>query len=253
MKKEIASFKVDIIVVLIAYVVIVLTNMQMFTSNEIGGIMYGIGIIFIFGVTLYNLILIDKNLEKSLKVGLVNGLVIVFYFVIESFLPGPAIISNFRIVGWIFLINGIMIFRRANKLLKWINDPRKNIALNAKNSNHRGGYRMNNDANISNYNDTYGKNVEGYSDNSQSSISDGIVVNGYIKDVVFDATSQVYYLEIEYNFEGDTYVFYYRGFNVDITPILDQKDLRKINVYLPGNSPEFAQIDEELLLYRINN
>ena len=81
----------------------------------------------------------------------------------------------------------------------------------------------------------------------------GTVVNGYISGVVFDDTVGVFCLEIEYDYNGEGYVFYYGNFDIDITPILDQKDLRKINVFLPDNNPEFAQIDEELLFFRINN
>lgn len=81
----------------------------------------------------------------------------------------------------------------------------------------------------------------------------GTVVNGYINDVLYNPEINQYCLEITYFYEGEQYVFYYRNIDRDITYELDTKNLRKINVYLPNNSPEFAQIDEELLWYMIEN
>ena len=43
------------------------------------------------------------------------------------------------------------------------------------------------------------------------------------------------------------------GFIYNYSMNINEKSLRKINVFLPDNNPEFAQIDEELLFFRINN
>ncbi|MBQ7105666.1 MAG: hypothetical protein IJN90_07410 [Bacilli bacterium] len=108
-----------------------------------------------------------------------------------------------------------------------------------------------------NYENDYSQVDDGYNtlENNYNTMyeDNGIVVNGYINNVLYNPEIDKYCLEIIYTFEGEQYVFYYRNITRDITYELDAKNLRKINVYLPNNSPEYAQIDEELLWYMIEN
>lgn len=108
-----------------------------------------------------------------------------------------------------------------------------------------------------NYENDYSQIDDGYNtlENNYNTMyeDNGIVVNGYINNVLYNPEINKYCLEIVYPFEGEQYVFYYRNITRDITYELDTKNLRKINVYLPNGSPDYAQIDEELLWYMIEN
>lgn len=83
-----------------------------------------------------------------------------------------------------------------------------------------------------------------------------MVVDGYITKVLFDPNyqgAQPYSIEIEYYLGDHIYTFEVGGFERDITPEIDAKDLRHIPVFLQHGSPDLAQIDEEALRHNLNN
>lgn len=83
-----------------------------------------------------------------------------------------------------------------------------------------------------------------------------MVVDGYITKVLFDPDyqgTQPYSIEIEYYLGDHIYTFEVGGFERDITPEIDAKDLRHIPVFLQHGSPDLAQIDEEALRHNLNN
>lgn len=239
MKKEELVYKINLIIVVISYVLIISFNLGIFNINKPIDLFYGIGCIIMLILSGYTLYLSKKKYELSLYIGRVLGIIIVIFLLVDTLIPYHVIIKNLRLINAVILLDSILISVNACKNLNILNgkvDTSKDKKSNKHSVSHN----------------TSRKNAKKKYNEGEKNMN-GTVVNGYISGVVFDDTVGVFCLEIEYDYEGEGYVFYYGNFEIDITPILEQKDLRKINVFLPDNNPEFAQIDEELLFFRINN
>lgn len=237
--KEKVIYIINLIIMVISYVLTISFNIKIFNINTPIDLFYGVGCIIICLLCIYVLNLTKKKMELSLYIGRILGVIILVFLLLDSIIPYTIIIKNMRIINAVILIDAILISINAHKSLEIINGKVEE-EKKEHNVSHGVSRRKEKKKNSLKYNEGE-KNMN------------GIVVNGYITQVVFDDAVGVFCLEIEYTFNNEVYVFYYGNFDIDITPILDQKDLRKINVFLPESNPEFAQIDEELLFYRINN
>ena len=243
MAKEKLMYIVNLVIIVISYVLTISFNLGIFNIDKPIDLFYGIGCIIMLGLSSYTLYLSKKKYELSLYIGRVLGIIILLFLLVDSLIPYHIIIKNLRIINAVILFDSILISVNANKNLNILNG-KIDKSKNKKNSGHSVSH------NASRKKESKQKDFK-YNEGENN--MNGTVVNGYISGVVFDDTVGVFCLEIEYDYNGEGYVFYYGNFDIDITPILDQKDLRKINVFLPDNNPEFAQIDEELLIFRINN
>lgn len=243
MKKEKLVYIINLVIIVISYVLVISFNLGIFNINKPIDLFYGVGCIIMLLLSSYTLYLSKKKYELSLYRGRILGIIILIFLLVDSMLPYHIIIKNLRFINAVILFDSILISVNAHKNLNILNGKNSD-SKNKKNNGHSVSHNSSRKREIT-------KREYRYNEGEKN--MDGTVVNGYISSVVFDDVVGVYCLEIEYDYEGEGYVFYYGNFDIDITPILDQKNLRKINVFLPGDNPEFAQIDEELLFHRINN
>ena len=238
MEKDIVIYKIYLITLFVAYLVTILFNVEMFTLKRIISLVFGIGYCILAMLCLWGSFLISSNSKKGFLYGIILGFIIFIYSVLECFLPGGFILKNLRVVNLIYPIFGVLLILMGINVLY----IKKEVIEIEDNSIHKLSH---NKSRIKEMNSNNKENID------EISLYDGLIVDGYIKNVLLE--DDHYSLEIEYLYEGEKYIFYYEGIDCDVSDVLDKKKLRRINVYLPSNSPEYAQIDEELLMYMINN
>lgn len=236
MKKDIIVYKIYLYILFVAYLVTILFNLEMFTFQRILSFVFGVGYCILALVCLWFSFMVNSNSRKSFFSGIIFGFVVFVYSVLECFLPGGFVIKHLRIINLIYPIFGVLLILLGINVLY----VRKEEEELLENSLHRHSHSISKRKEI--------KNKKSIDD---IFLYEGLVVDGYIKDVVL--IDDKYSLEIEYLYDGEKYIFNYGEFEEDISNILDKKNLRRISIYLPDESPEYAQIDEELLMYMINN
>lgn len=236
MKKDVIVYKIYLYILFVAYLVTILFNLDMFTFKRTISFVFGVGYCILALVCLLFSFTINSNEKKGFFSGIIFGGIVFFYSILECFLPGGFIINNLRIINLIYPIFGILLIliginvlfvRKENELLEEMLPHRLSHSSTRK------------------------KEISFKNDVENLSLYEGMVVDGYINDVIL--LDDKYSLEIEYLYDGEKYIFYYGSFEENINGILDKKKIRRVNVYLPEDSPDYAQIDEDLLMYMINN
>jgi len=241
MRKEFANYMVNLIVVFIVLVLIILCNYNtMFQNHELIPTIYSIVFFIITIFILIAILNVKDNIAYSIEITKVLCPILIFMTFAESFIPlnpksifdSTQIITNFRFLIWVPIIDGIIIIKDSIKI--------GNILKNCNNTNVQNVTSQNYDQNQWSFNYSY-------NDNQDVSSNVSMLVDGYITDVIFDNQTQSYFLEIRYQYCNELYTFYIGDFYYDVSSILDSRNLRDIKVYIETNNPELARIDEENL------
>ena len=116
MEKIIKNYKMNLTIILVCYVIAILFNTHLFTSGDIFKILYGITMIILGVVSLFSLILINKDINKSAQISMIIGPIMSILSLIEGFIYGEGFIVNFRLSILIIMIGGILIFNGARKI-----------------------------------------------------------------------------------------------------------------------------------------
>lgn len=119
MEKELKNYRNNLLIIFICYVVVILFNTQLFTvANNIIPCLYGIFMIILGILSLYCLVMIEKDILKSAKVAIIIGPMITLSPFVGDLIYKFNLIENFRVTGWFFMIGGILIYRAGKKIIK---------------------------------------------------------------------------------------------------------------------------------------
>lgn len=116
MQKELKNYRTNLIIVFACYVISILFNTHLFTFGSLIHLLYGFAMVVLGGLTLYCLILINKNLELSALIATIAGPIMAIINFVEGFLYGKGFIINFRITCLFIMVGGILIFNGARKI-----------------------------------------------------------------------------------------------------------------------------------------
>ena len=118
MEKVLKNYKSNLIILFICYVVAVLFNTHLFTNGSFIHLLYGFAMIILGGLTLYCLILINKDIMNSAKIATIIGPIMSIIALVEGFMYGEGFIVNFRVVVLFIMIGGILLFNAGRKIKK---------------------------------------------------------------------------------------------------------------------------------------
>jgi len=118
MEKILKNYKTNLIILFICYVVAILFNTHLFTIGSFIHILYGLAMIVLGGLTLYCLILVNKDVTSSAKIATIVGPIMSIIAFVEGFMYGKGFIVNFRVVCLFMMIGGILIFNAGRKIKK---------------------------------------------------------------------------------------------------------------------------------------
>lgn len=121
MEKNVKNYKTNLIVVVIAFIVAILTNLHLFTSGNKTHLLYALAMIILGGLSIYCLILIKNDIKTSTDIALIIGPIMTIMNLIEGFNYGKGIIVNYRIASLFLMIGGILILINALKIKKTSN------------------------------------------------------------------------------------------------------------------------------------
>jgi len=230
-------YVLNLIAIFVCYVLIIIFNQHLLDVSNLINFGYGIiMILFMFLICIVAL-LIKNNIDISIKYAKIIGPIISIFSFCESFFPAGYAITNLNFLNLIILVFGFVLYYSANKICY-------SLELKHRDNLH-GIYDASNKGGLDNFsNNLYSNDINNKKD---------CVVMGYINDVVYDDVTNNFFIEIVYEYNEDVYTFYVGKFDSDISNILDEKNLRNIEVFLQYNLPDLAQIDEDYLRYKLES
>ena len=115
MEKDIVIYKIYLFTLFVAYLVTILFNVEMFTLKRIISLVFGIGYCILAMSCLWGSFLINSNSKKGFLFGIVLGVIIFIYSVLECFLPGGFILKHLRVINLIYpIFGGLLILTGIN-------------------------------------------------------------------------------------------------------------------------------------------
>lgn len=112
MQNELKNYRTNLFVIFTCLVITTLFNTHLFTSRSVLHLLYGIAMVVLSGLTLYSLILINKNITFSTKIATIIGPAMALLAFIEGF------IINFRVTCLFIMVGGILLFNSGRKVNK---------------------------------------------------------------------------------------------------------------------------------------
>ena len=119
MEKALKNYRNNLLIMFVCFVVAIVFNTHLFTLGSVIYFIYGIILLILGSLSLYFLILVDKDIIKSAKIAIVIGPIMSLLEFVEGwFLYGEGFVVNFRIVGLFIMIGGILIYNTGKKVIK---------------------------------------------------------------------------------------------------------------------------------------
>ena len=119
MEKVLKNYRNNLLIVFVCYVIAIVFNTHLFTLGSAIHFIYGIVLLILGSLSLYCLILFNKDIIQSAKIAIVIGPIMSLLEFIEGwYLYGDGFIINFRIVSLFIMVGGILIFNGGKKILK---------------------------------------------------------------------------------------------------------------------------------------
>lgn len=118
MQNELKNYRTNLFVIFTCLVITTLFNTHLFTSRSVLHLLYGIAMVVLSGLTLYSLILINKNITFSTKIATIIGPAMALLAFIEGFMYGKGFIINFRVTCLFIMVGGVLLFNSGRKVNK---------------------------------------------------------------------------------------------------------------------------------------